>query len=250
MNVIMPLGLGVLVLVIIMLTLFFLRPGKPVPPQTKPIPDNTPEPPRDFGSETATEIAVRPEKTPHMQAEPIPELPRFYGVDRLILMARDPYWLYAYWEITATKQEDFIHSYGPEAWGGTQPVVRVYDVTGIEFNGLNANWFKDIGVDENADNWHIFVGEPDRDFCVDLGRMFPDGKFVTLLRSNTVSTPRASLSDRMDEEWMWIEGLHRTLKLIPGLSSPLIIEEITKRAGGLPLGVSSPGFGTTLPPER
>jgi len=72
--------------------------------------------------------------------------------------------------------------------------------------------------------------------------MFPDGRFVTLLRSNIVTTPRASLSDRLDEEWMWIEGLYRSIERIKyGTSSPLIIEELSIRRGALPLGISSPG---------
>ena len=91
-------------------------------------------------------------------------LPHRYGVDRLALMARDPHWLYAYWEITATKQEDLNTVYGPDAWSSTRPVLRVYDVTGVDFDGTNAKSYVDIHVDEHADNWHIQVGQPDRSF--------------------------------------------------------------------------------------
>ena len=170
-----------------------------------------------------------------------PDLPLSYGVDRLVLMARDPHWLFAYWEITATKQEEFKTGYGPAAWTETRNYLRVYDVTGVgDFDGRNANSYVDIPVSEEANNWHIHVGEPDRSFCVDLGRMFPDGQFVPLLRSNIVTTPRASLSDRLDEEWMWIEGLY--LRHQMGVSSPLIVEEMKERMGIVPLGISSPGF--------
>ena len=181
--------------------------------------------------------AAQPALTP-----PGPQLPRSYGVDRIVLMAKDPHWLYAYWEITATKQGEFNHTYGPVAWHSTHPVLRVYDVTGVAFNGVNANRYVDIQVGDYANNWHIEVEEPDRSFCVDMGRMFPDGRFVTLLRSNIVTTPRASLSNRLDEEWMWIEGLYRSIgRFQYGASSPMIIEELSLRAGALPLGVSSPG---------
>ncbi len=198
-----------------------------------------------FQEETAQESGIHipvSTMTPK-QADQDPQLPHRYGVDRLALMARDPHWLYAYWEITATKQEEFNTSYGPAAWSSTKPVLRVYDVTGVDFNGTNAKSFVDIHVDEHVDNWHIQVGEPDRSFCVDLGRMFQDGHFVTLLRSNIVTTPRASLSDRLDEEWMWIEGLYRSIgRFQYGASSPMIVEELAMRAGKLPLEVSSPGI--------
>ncbi len=198
-----------------------------------------------FKEETAQELGLRfpatPVKAVHHPHEP--QLPKNYGVDRMVLMARDPHWLYAYWEVTATKQEEFKKSYGPAAWTSTRPVLRVYDVTGVDFTGENAKGYLDIHVNEQTDNWHIKVGEPDRSFCVDLGRMFPDGRFVTLLRSNTVTTPRASLSDCLDEEWMWIEGLYRSLnKFQYGTSSPMITEEFTIGEGKLPLGISSPEF--------
>jgi len=197
-----------------------------------------------FSEEFSEELSLPASLSPHpFQHPPEPELPHFYGIDRMVLMARDPHWLFAYWEISATKQEEFTNNYGPEAWSSTHPVLRVYDITGIEFNGNNALGYTDIHVSESTDNWYVQVGKPDRTFCIDLGRMFPDGRFITLLRSNTVTTPRASLSDRLDEEWMWIEGLYRTIGRFQfGTSSPMIIEELALRAGALPLGISSPGF--------
>ncbi|MCL6639124.1 MAG: DUF4912 domain-containing protein [Firmicutes bacterium] len=213
-------------------------------------------PARLLKEEYSTELSpeVRPEPLPPAakpQRPPEIELPRSYGVDRIALMARDPHWLFAYWEITATRQEEFAGSYGPAAWALTRQVLRVYDVTGVAFNGENAHSYIDVHVGEQADNWHIHVGKPDRSFCVDLGRMFPDGKFVTLLRSNVVTTPRASLSDRLDEEWMWLESLYYSIgRFRYGTSSPMIIEEMAGRAGlgALPLGISSPGF--SRPPEH
>jgi len=194
----------------------------------------------EIAEELSLPVPAAPEHTE--QHLPEPQLPRSYGVDRLALMARDPHWLYAYWEITATRQEEFATTYGPQAWSSTHPVLRVYDVTGVDFNGSNAKGFLDIHLGDDIENWHIEVSEPNRAFCVDLGRMFQDGRFITLLRSNVVTTPRASISDRLDEEWMWIEGLYRTLgKFQYGVSSPMIIEEMALKAGKLPLGISSPG---------
>lgn len=194
----------------------------------------------EFAAELVPSLTAPSEQ---LQTAPEPELPRGYGKDRLVLMARDPHWLFAYWEVTATKQDEFINTHSPEAWQVTHSVLRVYDVTGIEFNGQNSLGYTDIHLSGEAGDWYIQVGQPDHSFCVDLGRMFPDGRFITLLRSNTVTTPRASLSDCLDEEWMWIEGLYRTISKIPfGASSPMIIEELAARSGVLPLGVSSPGF--------
>ncbi|MBE3585729.1 MAG: DUF4912 domain-containing protein [Thermoanaerobacter sp.] len=200
-----------------------------------------------FTEEVAEELALPVPSAAEPSPPPVPELPARYGVDRLVLMVRDPYWLYAYWEITATRQEEFNATFGPRAWNVTRPVLRVYDVTGVAFNGSNANSFVDINVPEEVDNWHIPVGQPNRSFCVDLGRMFPDGRFITLLRSNVVTTPRSTLSECLDEEWMWIEEVYRSYRFQFGVSSPMLIHEAAGRAAVVPLGISSPGFGPPVP---
>lgn len=192
-----------------------------------------------FSEEYAKELA---EPLKQINYEPVPELPRSYGMDRLILMVRDPYWMYAYWEITATRLEEISAWYEHRVWDSSMAMLRVYDVTGIDFNGTKTNSFFDCSLNENADSLHINVPHTNRTYCVDLGRLFPDGTFITILRSNLVTTPRDNLSENLDEEWMWIEGIYRTLKYQTGVSSPMIVKEIHERMGGAPLGISSPGF--------
>jgi len=193
----------------------------------------------DLSEEYAEEFIEPPRR---YRPDPVPELPRSYGVDRLVLMVRDPYWLYAYWEITATRMEEISARHGPGAWNASRPVLRVYDVTGVDFNGSNANSFFDYNLRDYTDSWHINVPEANRTYCVDMGRLFADGTFITILRSNYVTTPRDNLSDNLDEEWMWIEGIYRSIKHQTGVSSPIIAEEINQRMGAVPLGFSSPGF--------
>lgn len=194
-----------------------------------------------LGMELAEEIIVPPyyPDQKHETLEFIPEPPLKYGRDRMILMARDPNWIYAYWEISATTQKNLRQELG-KAVDDSRRVLRLYDVTGVDFNGANANSYVDIPIDKHADNWHLEVGRPNRSFCVDLGCILSGGRFVTVLRSNTVATPRAGISDCQDEEWMWLEGVYRTFtRYHGGVSSPALIEE-RGRMGLMPAGVSSP----------
>lgn len=221
---------------IILLLAVFLWPV--FRPQTLRKPGVRKELPR-FSEEYAEEFIEPPKQIKH---DPVPELPRSYGMDRLVLLVRDPYWLYAYWEITATRMEEISARYGPRIWDASRAVLRVYDVTGVEFTGTNANSFFDCSLNEPTDSWHITVPQANRTYCVDMGRLFPDGTFITILRSNFVTTPRDALSDNLDEEWMWIEGIYRSIRYQAGVSSPMIAEEIHERMGRAPLGISSPGF--------
>lgn len=191
----------------------------------------------EFNEEYSVELAeqIRPKII-----DPVPELPKSYGMDRLVLMVKDPYWLYAYWEVTATKLDEISALVGTDLWESSRTILRVYDVTGIDFDGNNALSSFDCSLGAQSEEWYISVPSANRTYCVDLGRILPDGSFITLLRSNLVTTPRDNLSDRFDEEWMWIEGLYFRQRM--GISSPLIIEEIAERMGKLPLNISSPGF--------
>src|SRR5262249_16795996 len=50
-------------------------------------------------------------------------------------------------------------------------------------------------------SWYIEVKEPPRSFRVDIGYVSRQGRFYVLARSNVVNTPRAGISDRLDENW-------------------------------------------------
>uniref|UniRef100_A0A7C2EJF8 DUF4912 domain-containing protein n=1 Tax=Ammonifex degensii TaxID=42838 RepID=A0A7C2EJF8_9THEO len=233
-----------LVLLAAVTLIIFWSSRRPVKKWGEASPETLPATDTEFAAELSPATPPQP-ATPRIA---VPELPRRYGEDRLVLLARDPYWLFAYWEISATKQEEFSTRYGPEIWQSSRPLLRLYDVTGVEFQGNNANTYVDIAINEESDNWYIEVGQPNRAFCVDLGRVLPTGQFVTLLRSNIAHTPRASLSECCDEEWMWLEGIYQSLfRYQFGVSSPLLIEEVKARMGKgvIPLGIASP---VILPP--
>lgn len=233
MSVLIPWVLGAGVILLLVLAAIFLWLRKPAPKTVAPVV------PRE---ELAQELAPPPQQPPAPRdtGRPRePQLPATYGADRLVLLARDPHWLYAYWEISATRQEEFRATFGHEAWQASRPVLRLYDVT----PGEQAPDYLEIAVQEGADNWHIHVGRPDHAFRAEFGRRLPDGRFVPLLVSNVATTPRASLSERTDEEWMWLEELYRAyLRTAAGVSSPLLVEEMARRMGVLPLALSSPPF--------
>ncbi|RJP66112.1 MAG: DUF4912 domain-containing protein [Candidatus Abyssobacteria bacterium SURF_17] len=131
-------------------------------------------------------------------------LPHRYGDDRIVAMVRDPYWVFAYWEITPETYERVQQELGDRA-DGSRTVLRVYDITGVAFTGDNANSHFDVEVVGGADNWYINTGRPNRAFCIDVGLLTPQGTFHTLARSNAVHSPRSGMSEEVDECWMSLE---------------------------------------------
>jgi hypothetical protein len=116
------------------------------------------------------------------------ENPAFYGRDELILIARDPYSLFAYWELTWERRE-LLSQYVGQHSDKLQKYLRLYDVTNLEFLGDNAHAVRDIDVHHDAYQWYINPVDPGRNYILDYGCFF-EGRFLPLLRSNVVLTPR------------------------------------------------------------
>ena len=129
------------------------------------------------------------------------ELPSEYGKDMIVLQVRDPWWLHAYWEVRAGTlkrlKDEFLALFDT-----ARKALRVYDVSFIDFNGSNAHRYFDIELTRDCLNWYIDTGATGRSWCVDLGLKLSDGRFITIARSNTVTTPLDGPSWITDEEWM------------------------------------------------
>jgi len=133
------------------------------------------------------------------------ELPYGYNESRITVMVRDPHWIYTYWELPDWKIDELKALMGHDTFYRSKKILRIYDVTDINFTGMNANKSFDIGLSPDSRNWYINTGEPNRSFCIDLGFLTPEGKFYVAARSNVVSTPRDSMSEVIDEEWLTID---------------------------------------------
>lgn len=158
------------------------------------------------------------------------ELPMGYGENRIVIMARDPNCAFAYWEITPETLEAAKAKAGEES----NLTLRVYNITGIDFDGKNAISSFDTGVYERIGSWYIELGTPDRSFCVDLGLLTPQGSFITVARSNVITMPKDRVSDITDERFMIMEEEFQKVFALSGgygfgLSSPELMEIIKKR---------------------
>jgi hypothetical protein len=158
------------------------------------------------------------------------EIPQDYNDTKVVLMVRDPYWLYSYWGVSQETRNWISGAIKP--WEEISLVLRVYDITNCNFDGSNSNYFFDININPGTNNWYIHVGGPNRAFCVDLGFIQDNGNFYTIARSNIVNTPRDNVSEVIDEEWMVIESDFRKLYQLTagaGNSSAELVESLIKR---------------------
>jgi len=180
-------------------------------------------------------MEARPQPVPPPSPEYIPEPPARYGITRLVLMTRDSDWAFAYWEITPDTVHQVSQRIGAHNWTQSRHILRVYDVTNVEFNGTNAHKSFDIEVSPYANNWYIRMPISDRCYIADIGILTPYGEFIMLARSNMIGMPREGVSDVLDEEWATI-NYEELFRLSGGFKagslgggSAFMMEEISKR---------------------
>ena len=128
--------------------------------------------------------------------------PQGYGDNKIVLLVRDPWWLFTYWEVRKDREDEIARKMEKSGEAPQKSILRVYDVTGVNFNGRNARSFFDIDLKGLANNWYINVNMPDSSWVVDIGIISNKGNFYLLARSNVVRTPRFGMSDQLDAEWM------------------------------------------------
>lgn len=127
------------------------------------------------------------------------DIPSGYDVDRIVLMVRDPHWIFAYWEVTQERYITLEKLFG-EDWLRCKMILRISDKS----SAPPARF--DIELNPEARNWYIRVS-PERRYQVSIGALGPRGRFEEVAASNIVETPRSGVSDVTDERWMVSEEL-------------------------------------------
>jgi uncharacterized protein len=130
--------------------------------------------------------------------------------DRIVAVVRDPFWLQVCWELSRSTYARAQAALGQE-WHTARPILRLMDVTSEDTTSAAERHVRDIEVHGGVNTWYIDVVAPPRSFRVDVGYLARRGKFFVLARSNVVTTPKAGVSDMMDEHWVGAQAHYQKL---------------------------------------
>jgi hypothetical protein len=174
---------------------------EPPPMVAKPGPQPSPLGPVSAQADAvATKYAMsgryRPEELQRVDEE-LPALPESYGENRIVLLPRDLSWLFAYWDLSEEYKE------AARAAGGSVLALRLYDVTGVAFDGTNARAMVEHECAEWARSWYLPTPNTDRDFIVEIGYRGAD-QWFPLARSNKVSVPSDQPSTWIKDDFVSI----------------------------------------------
>jgi hypothetical protein len=227
------------------------RTRRPVPLQTAAARNTSATSAEEQVERSKYEIGVA---TKDLSAKVPKDLPGGYGKDRIVVMVRDPYWLHCYWELTRQSVQRAESALGQD-WHGAKPILRLLDVGAHDTTSASETAVRDIDIHGGCNNWYIDVANPPRSYRVDIGYLSRSGRFYVLARSNVVSTPRAGVSDIIDENWADIDSkkADRIYAMSGGFdptASSLELKQLFEERLRRPLGspaVTSFGSGAWLP---
>ncbi len=158
-------------------------------------------------------------------------LPESYGKDKLVGLEVNPNWIHFYWDFS-TQTQQIIASHAPI-------VLRIYDVTYLNFNGVNAHRTFELELEPSTRKYYVNVPNAGANYIAEIG--YKDGeKFVPLIRSNLISTPPSSPRISQMEVWKDLKSgqkfveisavAKRHVEKLKGVSS-LSISKITSGGG-------------------
>jgi len=150
----------------------------------------------------APPLPVEPEGAPYLdRGAPIPDS---YGMERVVVLPRDPHWAFVYWELNSGTPARLRTQHGETMPEHPRWVLRVQALQrpacGAAAETSSGPYLVDVDV--QARQWYLKVA-PDTRLAVDLGFVNTRGEFACVLQGNPTSTPRPAPSEVGDERW-WV----------------------------------------------
>ncbi len=162
--------------------------------------------------------------------------------DRIVLLVRDPYWLHVCWEIDRRSVER-VRAAMSEQWHAARPVLRLIEVEDGPTTSTAERVLREVDIHGGVNNWYVDVSDPPNSYRVAIGYLAASGRFYSLARSNSVTTPRPGSSDTLDQNWTAVaRDYERVFSLSGGYSEKPtcgdlrdLFEERLRRPMGSPL---------------
>ncbi len=121
------------------------------------------------------------------------ELPSEYGETRIVIQARDPHWVWAYWEFSSIERKKLEIELGAFEYAHTQLFLKVFN--------KSLDYTFEILLPENCDNWYLSLNDSDCDYFVQLCIKIPTTGVKVLATSQTIHLPTDKVSENL-AEWV------------------------------------------------
>lgn len=120
--------------------------------------------------------------------------------DRVVLLVRDAYWLQACWELLGASIER-ARAAMAEQWHTAKPILRLVKADTGNTTNATEQVVRDIEIHGGVKTWYIDIPGVSKGYRCDIGYLAANGKFFSLARSNSVTTPRPGSGDSAANDW-------------------------------------------------
>lgn len=136
--------------------------------------------------------------------EDLGALPASYNQDTLFLVARDPRWVFTYWDFDWSKFSASEHRYGV-----AQFFLKLRTGAGAEETTLE--------IKPEARNWYVPVGQPDTVYTAEIGYFDRNGSWQSIVKSAPAKTPPDALAEDANAQFATVPAhlaFERLLELV------------------------------------
>lgn len=176
-------------------------------------------------------------------ATPRGDPPYAHGPSRVVLVARDPWSLFAHWEIPPVRRVEVLRGFGADGEQAHE-ILRLHESTAIPPT------FRDLTLAAGTGRVLLAVEHAGGTYRVEVGLRTASGRFVALATSNPVSTPAAQPSDDTSVRWVALGPEGAAAEVAVAWTGRRITTADTATALDTPPGASSRRGGSSeaLPP--
>ncbi len=148
-----------------------------------------------------------------------PDLPREYYQDKLVLMPKDPEWMFSYWELTS----DLVERKSQEKRDATETYREVLKINWDSRDLFETN-FTFIPVHFMERKWWFKVPDSGQTYQIELGWLSDNGHFISIIASEASELPETwrKTQRRLENENILLRGGSRTMHF--GSSEHFILE--------------------------
>jgi len=140
-------------------------------------------------------------------------LSRGYGDNKIVLMVRDPWTFFSYWEINRSAEDKVRNEISKKKLTAVKTILRVYELPQKKHNTHNFEKIFDIELKGLADSWYIHMDESGKECLVEIGILCARGDFFVLARSNIVQAPLGRMQEGSGVEDRHVSGKNKVFGL-------------------------------------
>ncbi|MDR2390985.1 MAG: DUF1957 domain-containing protein, partial [Planctomycetota bacterium] len=137
----------------------------------------------------------------------VPFLDSLYNETYLYLIPREPETMFVIWEVGEETRKGLRDRFGADFFKKNRLILRIYQVTGIVFNGSNAHSSFEVDDWLSDKNEYWIKVKPDNDYIAEIGyRAAGTSYFETVARSNSAFAPKGSrTTNQKYADWRTVE---------------------------------------------